>query len=67
MAAPTNQEIQNRLDTLFKGDRDKYLEHVETLKGVGYRVFRNSEGKHKVEYNTQYFQQVFGGTFKGIF
>ena len=64
---PTNQEIINKLDILYdSNDKDQYEKHVETLKGVGYRIFRNSDGKHKVEYNTHYFQQMFGGAFKGM-
>ena len=64
---PTNQEIINKLDILYNSDnRDQYDKQIEMLKGVGYRIFRNSDGKHKVEYNTHYFQQMFGGTFKGI-
>lgn len=64
---PTNQKIINKLDILYSSNnRDQYDKQVETLKSVGYRIFRNSDGKHKVEYNTQYFQQMFGGAFKGI-
>lgn len=61
-----NLEIINKLDILFESDnKDQYNKQVDTLKSVGYRIYRNSNGKHKVEYNTQYFQQVFDGVFKG--
>lgn len=63
---PSNDEIVNKLNILYATDKEKYEEHVETLKGVGYRIFRNSNGKHKVDYNTSYFQEMFGGAFRGI-
>ena len=59
---PSEGEIEYKLNMLWiKGDKDDYDKHVETLKGVGYKVFRNSKGKHKVSYNTAYFSEVFGG------
>ena len=61
---PTDEEIVNKLNNLYATDKEEYEKHVETLKGVGYRIFRNSDGKHKVGYNNSYFQEMFGGAFK---
>ena len=63
---PTDEEIVAKLNMLYSSDKEQYEEHVETLKGIGYKIYRNSEGKHKVEYNNQYFAEMFGGAFKGF-
>lgn len=64
MASDTCKLIIEKLNIMYESDdKEAYEKQVETLKSVGYRVFRNSKGYHKVEYNTHYFQQVFGGEF----
>ena len=64
---PSNDEIVKKLNILYRGNQDEYLKHIETLKGVGYRVFRNEKGEHKVTYNNQYLNEMFGGIFGGLF
>ena len=64
MASDTYELIIKKLNIMYESDdKEAYEKQVETLKNVGYRVFRNSKGYHKVEYNTHYFQQMFGGEF----
>ena len=63
---PTEAEIVAKLNFLYVSNREEYEKHVETLKGVGYRIFRSANGKHKVEYNNQYFAEMFGGAFGKI-
>ena len=63
---PSNEDIVHKLNILYATDREEYEKHVKTFKGVGYRIFRNSSGMHKVEYNNSYFQDMFGGAFKDI-
>ena len=62
--APTIEDIQNRLNTLYCTDPKEYMEHLNMLKGIGYRIFRNSKGKHKVEMDMA---TAFGGVFDNIF
>lgn len=64
---PTIDDIQNDLNKRYLNNPEEYLERVETLKGVGYKIYRNSKGQHKVTYNNKYFNEVFGGAFGGIF
>lgn len=62
---PSNQIIINKLNSLFEtGTKEEYDKYVETLKGAGYKIFRNPQGKHKTEYNEHYFQEMFGGAFE---
>ena len=64
---PTIEDIQNDLNQKYLNQPEEYLKRVETLKGVGYRIFRNNKGQHKVEYNNKYFSEIFGGAFGGLF
>lgn len=64
---PTNEEIQNDLNQKYLNQPEEYLKRVEVLKGVGYRILRNSKGQHKVTYNNKYFSEIFGGAFGGLF
>ena len=64
---PTDEEIVYTLNKLWQTDQIRYEEHVETLKGIGYRVFRNSKGDYKIDFNSNYFNEVFGGVFNQIF
>ena len=54
------QEIVEKLDKLYWTDIPGYTEYLQKIKGVGYKVFRNSKGKHKIE-------SPFGGVFDKIF
>ena len=64
---PTIEDIQNDLNKRYLNNTEEYLERVEVLKGVGYRIRRNSKGQHRVEYNNSYFNEMFGGVFGGLF
>ena len=63
---PTIEDIQNRLNLLYRsGEGSKeYQEHLEMIKGMGYKVLRNSKGQHKVQVDMS---SAFGGVFDGIF
>ena len=63
---PTIEDIQNRLNLLFRsGENSKdYQEHLEMIKGMGYKVFRNSTGQHRVQMDMS---SAFGGVFDQIF
>lgn len=64
---PTNEEIQNDLNQKYLNQPEEYLKRVEVLKGVGYKILRNSKGQHRVEYNNSYFNEMFDGAFRGLF
>ena len=53
--------IEEDLNRRYLQNQKEYTERVETLKGVGYKIFRNSKGQHRVEYNNDYFNEIFGG------
>jgi hypothetical protein len=61
---PTIEEIQNRLNKLYWTDSVKYMEHLNMIKGMGYKVYRNPKGIHKVEMDMS---TAFGGIFNEIF
>lgn len=63
---PTLKEMQNRLDNFYRTDSKEYIEHVEMFKGLGYRVFRNKDGIHKLQINEKHLEEFFGGAFKGV-
>lgn len=63
MAAPTISDIEKKLDKLYATDLKAYIEHIKTVKGVGYKVFRNGRGHHRVKYNEDYLKNFIGGTF----
>lgn len=42
------ETIAEELDRLYQFDMDKYLSECNLWKKHGYRIFRNSDGKHKV-------------------
>ncbi len=53
------QEIIDRLDRLYWTDMQGYIEYLNKVKQAGYKAFRNSKGKHKVE-------SIFGDIFDQI-
>ena len=61
---PTIEDIQNRLDSLYWTNSKEYMEHLNLVKGLGYRVFRNSKGRHRVKMDMS---NAFGGLFDNIF
>ena len=62
--APTINEIEARLNRLYWTDNKAYVEHLNMVKGMGYKVFRNSKGTHKVQMDMS---SAFGGLFSDIF
>lgn len=64
------RQIEIDLDNAYWGHGDvKYDDKLSAIKGMGYKVFRNSEGRHKVKppenvdiYSA--FGEVFGDIFK---
>ena len=63
MVAPTIHDIEKKLDKLYTTDLGQYIEHVKTIKGVGYKVFRNENGRHRVKYDEEALKGFFGGVF----
>ena len=59
------KQVVDKLNFLYVSNPKEYERYLETLKNVGYKIFRSSNGKHKIEYDTQYFQHMFGGAFAG--
>lgn len=43
--------LEQILDNFYQTDRVKYEEKLTIVKSMGYRVFRNSEGKHIIKYD----------------
>ena len=61
---PTIEQIQNDLNRLYLSNPVQYKERLETIKGIGYKVFRNSKGQHRVQMDMS---SAFGGVFDKIF
>lgn len=61
------ENIRIDLDRKYFMDPDGYLKKVETVKSAGYKVYRNSSGKHKVVYNKNFYNEMFDGVFGNIF
>lgn len=75
--------IAQELDRLYQFDMDKYISECNKWKKLGYKIYRNSEGKHKVVQSERVTQQrhddakrkifgdnltsVFGDIFGGMF
>lgn len=66
MNSKDDRMIIDKLNILYIQDSKAYEKQVETLKGAGYRVFRNDRGQHKIEYDSHYFEKMFGGAFGGL-
>ena len=63
--ALNDEQIASDLDQKYLSGDKEYLEKVQILKDVGYRIFRNNKGHHKVLRNANYLNEVFGGIFNG--
>lgn len=66
--------IAEELNRLYEFEMDKYINECNIFKGAGFRIFRNSEGKHKVvapqkaePLKNDDIYKVFGGVFGDIF
>lgn len=67
------RQLEIDLDNAWWGHGDiKYEDKVATIKAMGYKVYRNSEGKHKVKPDNtgesffgtdglEYLKSLFGG------
>lgn len=67
MNPPSIEEIEARLNSLYFRNPKEYKEQVEMFKGMGFKVLRNSSGKHKVQSNPNFIYEAFGGVFGNIF
>ena len=66
-----NRQIEIELNNAWWGHGDvKYDEKLLSVKMMGYKVFRDSNGNHKVQKNKNFriedtfFSTLFGGAFK---
>lgn len=68
--------IAQELNRLYEFEMDKYITECDHWKRMGYKIFRNSEGKHKVveppqpkyvEGEPVNLKDIFGGVFGDIF
>jgi len=60
----TVDEMVAELNKLYWQDAEEYKRTLAYYKESGYKVLRNSQGQHKVEYALA---SAFGGVFKDIF
>ena len=49
---------------LYWTDSKKYMELLDVIKGMGFKVYRNPKGKHRVQMDMS---NAFGGIFKDFF
>lgn len=63
----TTSDIEHKLNYLYAHGSVEYSEHLETVKELGYRVFRNSKGEHKIQLGSDYLKEAFGGVFGNLF
>lgn len=64
--------IVNELDRLYEFEINKYVNECNDLKRMGYKIYRNNEGRHKVIEPQNNFvdndiYNAFGGIFGEIF
>lgn len=61
--------IENKLNELYQSEINKYVSECEHWKRMGYKVYRNSEGQHKViaPIKVENINTAFGGIFDEIF
>lgn len=62
--APTIEDIEKRLNHLYQTNPKEYIEHLNMIKGLGYKIYRNPKGIHKVKMD---WSSAFGGVFTNIF
>jgi len=58
------------LDRLYEFEIEKYIKECDDLKRMGYKIYRNSEGKHKVvapPSKSNMYPEGFGEIFEQIF
>ena len=61
--------VKEKLDKLYLTDKSKYEVEIKTLKNIGYKIYRNSDGEHKVikPLKQDDIYSAFGGIFGEIF
>lgn len=57
-------KLVEELNRLYFSDPERYIERLTSIKDAGYKVFRNSAGKHKVTFDIY---DSFSGIFGDIF
>lgn len=61
------EQMQQNLNLYYKNDLEKYNRELNDIKNIGFRIFRNQNGDHKIQKNENYIYEVFGGVFGKIF
>ena len=57
--------VEHELNRLYKYDWDNYNEKLDYYKSLGYKILRNFQGDHRVEYCPD-LKTIFGGVFGEI-
>ena len=60
------KHIEQELNKLYKYQWEEYNTRLKHYKNIGYKILRNSQGEHIVEYKPK-LDEMFGGIFKDIF
>ena len=55
------------LNHLYKTDFSKYLQRLNEIKNMGFKVYRNSKGDHQIKENPNFIYEVYDGIFGKIF
>ena len=61
---PSIDQLRYDLNRLYQTDTNQYSEYLNMIKGLGYKVFRNDEGNHKIQIDIS---TAFGGVFNNVF
>lgn len=62
------QKWEAELNALYYlNDNNKYQAKLDEIKYMGFKVYRNSSGLHKIKQSENYINEVFGGIFGEIF
>lgn len=61
------KQMQSDLNFYYKVDSDKYSIKLNTIKSMGYKVYRNVHGDHIIKRNVNFINEAFGGVFHKIF
>ena len=64
--------LEQELNRLYKTDAEEYKKDCDFWKNKGYKIYRNSDGIHKVVINSNAttksaMKDIFGGTFEDTF
>ena len=63
----STKKLESDLNNLFKTNPTKYADKLNDIKNMGYKVYRNSDGDHKIKQNENFIYEAFGGVFGQIF